>query len=79
MKKGSIVKGKFIIGVLNRTEADGVSVKYVTHPNSNILYANSFILTKNLRTPTKKEKEEYKKLLLKNGYSYYRGRVIKEL
>ena len=79
MKKGSIVKGLFITGIVDRVEGDIVRVKYTTHKPSNILYIAGNILTKNIKTPTKKEKEEYKKFLLKNGYSYYRGKVTKEL
>lgn len=79
MKKGSIVKGRLITGVLYCVEGDTVKVKYATHKHANILYTIANILINNIKIPTKKEKEEYKKVLLKNGYSYYRGKVTKEL
>lgn len=80
MKKGSIIKGKFIIGILESIHIDYYKIKYVKYGNilSHVFPASSIEL-KNLKIPTRKEKEEYKKFLLKNGYSYYRGKVTKEL
>lgn len=79
MKKGSIVKGVFSIGVLDKIGRTGIKIKYVKGKHTNFLYTNGFIPIKSIKVPTKKEKEEYKKFLLKNGYSYYRGKVTKEL
>ena len=79
MKKGSIVKGLFITGVLDCIEEQVVVVMYVIHKGCKNVFPRSTILIENFKIPTKKEKEEYKKLLLKNGYSYYRGKVTKEL
>lgn len=79
MKKGSIIKGKFVIGVLESISNSIYIVKFVKCGNTPYVYPASFIELKNLKIPTRKEKEEYKKFLLKNGYSYYRGKVIKEL
>ena len=78
MKKGSIVKGKRVIGVL--TYIDDVSkVSHVKYFLGSILYREASISLQNIKIPTRKEKEEYKKFLLKHGYSYYRGKVTKEL
>lgn len=79
MKKGSIIKGKLVIGVLEFIHNSGYGIKYVKCNNIPHVYPASFIVLKNLKIPTRKEKEEYKKFLLKNGYSYYRGKVTKEL
>lgn len=79
MKKGSIVKGLYIMGILDYIEEEKVVIKYVIHKYSTYFHHTGKILIGNLKTPTKKEKEEYKKKLLKNGYSYYYGKVTKEL
>ena len=79
MKKGSIVKGLYIIGVLDCIKEEKIIVKYVIHQHSTYFHPRGCILIRNIKTPTKKEKEKYKKLLLKNGYSYYRGKVTREL
>ena len=80
MKKGSIIKGKFIIGILESIHLADYRIKHVKYGNvSSYVFPTSFIELKNLKIPTRKEKEEYKKFLLKNGYSYYRGKVTKEL
>ena len=79
MKKGSIVKGKYIIGIFDSIVYDECKIKFVKYGEMSYLFPASFIKSKDLKIPTKKEKEEYKKFLLKNGYSYYRGKVTKEL
>lgn len=80
MKKGSIIKGKFVIGILESIHIDYYSIKHVKYGNIlSYVFPESSIELKNLKNTTRKEKEEYKKFLLKNGYSYYRGKVTKEL
>lgn len=79
MKKGSIVRGLYITGILDCIEEGGIVVRYVIHKHCEIIFPKSVILIENAKIPTKKEKEEYKKFLLKHGYSYYRGKVTKEL
>lgn len=79
MKKGSIIKGKRCIGVLESMHLADYRIKHVKVNNIPHVFATSFIELENLKIPTRKEKEEYKKFLLKHGYSYYRGKVIKEL
>ena len=79
MKKGSIVKGLYITGVLDYIAEQAVVVRRVIRKGCKHVFSKSAILIENLGIPTRKEKEEYKKFLLKNGYSYYRGKVIKEL
>lgn len=79
MKKGSIIKGKFVIGILESIHGSEYRVKHVKYGDISYLFPTSFIKLENLKIPTRKEKEEYKKFLLKNGYSYYRGKVTKEL
>ena len=79
MKRGSIIKGKFVIGILESMHLADYRIKHVKYGDIPYLFPASFIELKNLKIPTRKEKEEYKKFLLKNGYSYYRGKVIKEL
>lgn len=79
MKKGSIIKGKRVIGVLESMNNSIYRIKLVKYDNIPYLYPISWVELKNLKNPTRKEKEEYKKFLLKHGYSYYRGKVTKEL
>ena len=79
MKKGSIIKGKYVIGIFEYIHNSHYRIKLVKYGDISYLFPNCFIELKNLKIPTKKEKEEYKKFLLKNGYSYYRGKVTKEL
>jgi hypothetical protein len=78
MKKGSIIKGKRVIGVL--TDIDDVcKVSHVKYLLGSIIYREASISLQNIKIPTRKEKEEYKKFLLKHGYSYYKGKIIQEL
>lgn len=77
MKKGSIVKGLFAIGIFD--DADD-KYYHVIHPIFNKRHYNKCTINiKHITIPTRKEKELYKKNLLKYGYSYYRGKVTKEL
>lgn len=78
MKKGSIIKGKRVIGVLTYID-DVCKVSHVKYLLGSILYREASISLQNIKIPTRKEKEEYKKALLKKGYSYYRGKVTQEL
>ena len=79
MKKGSIIRGKYLIGIFDFINHDDCKIKFVKNRNISHLFSRGFIKLSDLKIPTKKEKEEYKKFLLKNGYSYYRGKVTKEL
>lgn len=79
MKKGSIVKGKNIIGIFESIRNSDYRIKLVKCEDMSYLFPGAFIELKDLKIPTRKEKEEYKKFLLKHGFSYYRGKVTKEL
>lgn len=79
MKKGTIIKGIRVIGIFESKDHSYYRIKFVKVNDLSYIYPASFIELKNLKIPTRKEKEEYKKFLLKNGYSYYRGKVTKEL
>jgi hypothetical protein len=79
MKKGSIIKGKRAIGVLESMNNSIYRIKLVKYGDIPYLYPTSWVELKNLKNPTRKEKEEYKKFLLKHGYSYYKGKIIQEL
>lgn len=79
MKKGSIVKGKYLIGIFDFINYDECKIKFVKNRHISHVFPGGFIKLEDLKVPTKKEKEEYKKFLLKHGFSYYRGKVTKEL
>lgn len=79
MKKGSIIKGKRVIGVIESIHLDDYRIKHVKLNGIQHVFPTSWVELKNLKIPTRKEKEEYKKFLMKHGYSYYRGKVTKEL
>lgn len=79
MKKGSIIRGKSVIGVFDHKDNNYYRINFVKVFGLSHLFSTTFIKKDNLKTSTRKEKEEYKKFLLENGYSYYRGKVTKEL
>ncbi len=79
MKEGTIVKGKVIIGVFESMHNSDYRIKFVKFGDMSYLFPAGFIELKDFKIPTRKEKEEYKKFLLKHGFSYYRGKVTKEL
>ena len=79
MKKGTIIKGSYVIGIFESMHNSNYRIKLVKYGDISYLFPNSFIELKNLKIPNRKEKEEYKKFLLKHGFSYYRGKVTKEL
>ena len=79
MKEGTIIKGTYVIGIFESIHNSNYRIKLVKYGNMSYLFPASFIELKNLKIPTRKEKEEYKKFLLKHGFSYYHGKVTKEL
>lgn len=79
MKKGTIIKGKYVIGIFDSMHYSNYRIKLVRYGNMQHLFPGVFIELKDLKVPTRKEKEEYKKFLLKHGFSYYRSKVTKEL
>ena len=79
MKEGTIIKWKVIIGVFESMHNSCCRIKFVKSGNIQHLFPGSSIELKDLKILTRKEKEEYKKFLLKHGFSYYRGKTTKEL
>lgn len=86
--KGEIVCSNFnpsFIGVFDRLEynnqrevrGDGHKVScFITSQNVFKFREGSF---GGLRKTTRKQKEHFKNILLKHGYSYYKGKIIQEL
>ena len=68
MKKGSIIKGKYVIGIFDSMHYSNYRINLVKYGSMSYLFPGSFIELKDLKVPTRKEKEEYKKFLLKHGF-----------
>ena len=75
---GKIVKGIRVIGVVIDTMNDVYRIKYAAfHNNYNDTPFSCKMRIKNAVEPTSNEIERYKKYLLKHGYLYINGDVVK--
>lgn len=82
IKKGDIVVNynRSWIGIFDRWNLPKGNCywQYSLH-NDVLVKENPGITFSSAFPATKEEKDKFKKALLKEGYSYYRGKVIKEL